>query len=128
MCGIFGYVGHDSQTGDVPDMTLAALRRLEYRGYDSWGIAVRSGAGIAVQRRVGKIGAAQTDLPFGTIGFGHTRWATHGGVTERNAHPHRDESGRLALIHNGIVENYVPLKAELLARGHRLCSARPTPK
>ncbi len=122
MCGIFGYVGRADAPVDVAGMTLAALRRLEYRGYDSWGIAVADAGAIAVQRRVGKIGAAHTDLPFGTVGCGHTRWATHGGVTERNAHPHRDESGRLALIHNGIVENYVPLKAELLARGHRFVS------
>ena len=126
MCGIFGYVGHAEHPVDVPDMTLAALKRLEYRGYDSWGIAVGDPGGIAVQRRVGKIGDAQPNLPRGSIGFGHTRWATHGGVTERNAHPHRDESHRIALIHNGIVENYAPLKASLLARGHRLLSETDT--
>ena len=118
MCGIFGYVGAADKRCDVAGMTLAALKRLEYRGYDSWGIAVADGDAVAVQRRVGKIGEATVDLPPGSLGFGHTRWATHGGVTKTNAHPHRDESRRVALVHNGIVENYTSLKAGLLARGH----------
>jgi len=118
MCGIFGYVGCAETKVDVPGMTLAALKRLEYRGYDSWGIAVRNGVGLEVEKHVGKIGLAETTLPKSTIGFGHTRWATHGGVTEPNAHPHQDESRRVALIHNGIVENYILLKAGLIARGH----------
>jgi glutamine---fructose-6-phosphate transaminase (isomerizing) len=126
MCGIFGYVGSPVQDVDVPGMTLAALKRLEYRGYDSWGIAVRNGAGIEVEKHVGKIGQASTTLPASTIGFGHTRWATHGGVTEPNAHPHQDESGRVALIHNGIVENYITLKAGLIARGHEFRSGTDT--
>ncbi len=126
MCGIFGYVGCAETTVDVPGMTLAALKRLEYRGYDSWGIAVRNGVGLAVEKHVGKIGLAETTLPMSTIGFGHTRWATHGGVTEPNAHPHQDESRRIALIHNGIVENYIMLKAGLIARGHTFRSDTDT--
>ncbi len=126
MCGIFGYVGCREKIVDVPGMTLAALKRLEYRGYDSWGIAVRNGAGLAVEKHVGKIGLAETTLPLSTIGFGHTRWATHGGVTEPNAHPHQDEARRIALIHNGIVENYIMLKAGLVARGHTFRSDTDT--
>ncbi|MHB8645582.1 MAG: glutamine--fructose-6-phosphate transaminase (isomerizing) [Thermomicrobiales bacterium] len=126
MCGIFGYVGRAETTVDVPGMTLAALKRLEYRGYDSWGIAVRNGVGLAVEKHVGKIGQATTTLPMSTIGFGHTRWATHGGVTEPNAHPHQDEARRVALIHNGIVENYIMLKAGLIARGHTFRSDTDT--
>ena len=115
MCGIFGYVG---QPADVGQMVLGALKRLEYRGYDSWGVAARQNGHIAVEKRTGKIGAATVALPPAAIGFGHTRWATHGGVTDANAHPHLDCSGRLALIHNGIIENFRPLKAELTERGH----------
>ncbi len=126
MCGIFGYVGAPDHAIDVPGMTLAALRKLEYRGYDSWGVAVGAGGAIAVDKRVGKIGQAQTDLPPGTIGFGHTRWATHGGVTQENAHPHLTEDGRIALIHNGIVENYIELKNGLRARGHQFRSETDT--
>ncbi|MDQ6834534.1 MAG: class II glutamine amidotransferase, partial [Chloroflexota bacterium] len=126
MCGIFGYVGCAETKVDVPGMTLAALKRLEYRGYDSWGIAVRNGVGLEVEKHVGKIGLAETTLPKSTIGFGHTRWATHGSVTEPNAHPHQDESRRVALIHNGIVENYIMLKAGLIARGHTFRSDTDT--
>src|SRR5215210_4191742 len=115
MCGIFGYVGRPA---DVGSMVLGALKRLEYRGYDSWGVAVRQNGHVEVQKRTGKIGGASVALPPAPIGFGHTRWATHGGVTDANAHPHLDCTGTLALVHNGIVENYRPLKAELTARGH----------
>ncbi|MGN6697156.1 MAG: glutamine--fructose-6-phosphate transaminase (isomerizing) [Thermomicrobiales bacterium] len=119
MCGIFGYVG---QPADVGGMVLGALKRLEYRGYDSWGVAIRENSHVAVQKRAGKIGDALVTLPPSGLGFGHTRWATHGGVTDSNAHPHLDCTGRLALIHNGIIENFRELRDELRTRGHRFAS------
>jgi glucosamine--fructose-6-phosphate aminotransferase (isomerizing) len=119
MCGIFGYVGEETELGPA---VLAALRRLEYRGYDSWGVAVGVNGHVEVEKRTGKIGGARVALPASDIGFGHTRWATHGGVTEPNAHPHLDCNGRLAVIHNGIVENHHSLRDELAGRGHRFRS------
>jgi glutamine---fructose-6-phosphate transaminase (isomerizing) len=115
MCGIFGYVGAERAVGPL---VLAGLRKLEYRGYDSWGVAVRRNGALAHQKQVGKIGAATVALPDATAGIGHTRWATHGAVTRANAHPHFDSTGRLALIHNGIVDNFVALRDGLAARGH----------
>ncbi|HEX5500739.1 MAG TPA: glutamine--fructose-6-phosphate transaminase (isomerizing), partial [Thermomicrobiales bacterium] len=119
MCGVFGYVG---ARADVGGSVLKALRTLEYRGYDSWGVAVAAGDAIRVEKRAGRINGATLSLPASDIGFGHTRWATHGGVTDGNAHPHLDCSGRLAIVHNGIVENHRALRAELIARGHRFRS------
>ena len=119
MCGIFGYVGEEREVGP---MVLAGLRKLEYRGYDSWGLVVRENGHLALEKQVGKIGAAAATVPAGTVGIGHTRWATHGAVTRANAHPHLDCEGKLALIHNGIVENYAVLKEQLQASGHRFVS------
>jgi glucosamine--fructose-6-phosphate aminotransferase (isomerizing) len=119
MCGIFGYVG---TRDDAAQVVLAGLKKLEYRGYDSWGIAARqNGSALArllVEKHTGKIGQATTSLPGGKSALGHTRWATHGGVTEANAHPHLDCQGRLAVIHNGIIENHTELRRDLVARGH----------
>ncbi len=116
MCGIFGYVG---TRDDAAQVVLAGLKKLEYRGYDSWGIAARqNGSALArllVEKHTGKIGQATTSLPGGPSALGHTRWATHGGVTEANAHPHLDCQGRLAVIHNGIIENHTELRRELVA-------------
>jgi glucosamine--fructose-6-phosphate aminotransferase (isomerizing) len=126
MCGIFGYVGHQSNAADI---VLAGLKRLEYRGYDSWGIAAvpDTGTRIAVKKKAGKIGIATVNnLPKSTLAFGHTRWATHGGVSDINAHPHLDCSGTIALIHNGIFENYEGIKKRLIARGHLFRSETDT--
>ena len=125
MCGIVGYVG-DEQALPV---LLDALSRLEYRGYDSAGVAVVDGA-IEVVRKAGKLAALEKELSTMTVpgrtGIGHTRWATHGGPTDRNAHPHRDCTGRIALIHNGIIENFIELREELQRGGHTLASDTDT--
>src|SRR5207244_6628926 len=127
MCGIFGYVG---TRDDAAQVVLAGLKKLEYRGYDAWGIAARqNGSALArllVEKHTGKIGQATTSLPGGASALGHTRWATHGGVTEANAHPHMDCQGRLAVIHNGIIENHAELRRELLSRGHTFASQTDT--
>jgi glucosamine--fructose-6-phosphate aminotransferase (isomerizing) len=126
MCGIVGYVGPDQALPVI----LEGLRRLEYRGYDSAGVALLDGE-LAVVKRAGKLseldGAlAEHGAPTGRIGIGHTRWATHGAPTDRNAHPHTDCEGRVAVIHNGIVENHAELRAELEKRGHTLRSETDT--
>ena len=128
MCGIVGYVGRKK----VVPVIIEGLRRLEYRGYDSAGIAVGSpsSATLEVRRAPGKLGNLEEVLrehPLdGTFGIGHTRWATHGRPTEENAHPHRDCTGRIVVVHNGIVENYLELKRELTAQGHKFVTETDT--
>ena len=127
MCGIVGYIGGREAT----DVVLNGLQRLEYRGYDSAGIAVYDpDAGLQLRRSVGKLinlqQRVQADPPRGRIGIGHTRWATHGGVTEQNAHPHRDASGTIVVIQNGIVENYLNLKGRLIELGYQFESQTDT--
>jgi glucosamine--fructose-6-phosphate aminotransferase (isomerizing) len=118
MCGIIGYIG----SKPVVPVLLEGLRRMEYRGYDSAGVAVVSPEGIALRRSAGKLAnlenAIRTQPVEGLYGVGHTRWATHGRPTEENAHPHRDCTGRIVVVHNGIIENYLELKEELQAQGH----------
>ncbi|MCR4403742.1 MAG: glutamine--fructose-6-phosphate transaminase (isomerizing) [Candidatus Acetothermia bacterium] len=126
MCGIVGYVGR----GRAKEILLESLRRLEYRGYDSAGLALIEDGELLIFKRAGKVAelermVASSDFRA-SLGIGHSRWATHGRPTDENAHPHRDCQGRLAVIHNGIIENYLPLKKELQARGHRFASETDT--
>lgn len=123
MCGIFGYVGKQDKAADI---ILEGLKLLEYRGYDSWGVAVKLGKKLVYEKHVGKIGDAKVNLSQSTLGIGHTRWATHGGVTEKNAHPHLDCTKTIAVVHNGIVENFQELKLELIAKGHKFISETDT--
>ena len=127
MCGIVGYVG-DRQAQEV---VVEGLRRLEYRGYDSAGIALASGAAVHIAKRAGKLAnldklLADEPLPGATTGVGHTRWATHGPPTDRNAHPHTDCTGRVAVVHNGILENFAQLRDQLEHRGHHMISDTDT--
>ncbi|WP_199441791.1 glutamine--fructose-6-phosphate transaminase (isomerizing) [Umezawaea beigongshangensis] len=126
MCGIVGYVGHRAAL----DVVLDGLRRLEYRGYDSAGVAVLTGdGGLSVERKAGRLTNLEARLEEvgrgafgGTAGMGHTRWATHGAPIDRNSHPHRDATGRVAVVHNGIIENFAALRAELEAAGVEMTS------
>ncbi|HEY2956199.1 MAG TPA: glutamine--fructose-6-phosphate transaminase (isomerizing) [Candidatus Eisenbacteria bacterium] len=118
MCGIVGYVGHRN----CLPILVEGLKRLEYRGYDSAGVAVQGRNGLKVVKAAGKIreleGRLAKDPPVGTAGIAHTRWATHGAPTDANAHPHTGSNGRVALVHNGIIENYLVLKSALISEGH----------
>ncbi|MEK7177555.1 MAG: glutamine--fructose-6-phosphate transaminase (isomerizing) [Patescibacteria group bacterium] len=126
MCGIYGII--NDKNNQAAQTVLEGLKKLEYRGYDSWGISIisESTQEIQVDKHIGKIGEAKTNLPKGLIALGHTRWATHGGVTDNNAHPHLDCNKKIAVIHNGIVENYQEIKEELLNKGHRFVSETDT--
>jgi glucosamine--fructose-6-phosphate aminotransferase (isomerizing) len=119
MCGIIGYIG----SKPVVPVLLDGLRRMEYRGYDSAGVALVSPEGIALRRSAGKLvnleNVLRAEPVDGVYGVGHTRWATHGRPTEENAHPHRDCTGRIVVVHNGIIENYLELKHELQQQGHQ---------
>jgi glucosamine--fructose-6-phosphate aminotransferase (isomerizing) len=127
MCGIIGYIG-DKQ---VLPVLMDGLRRMEYRGYDSAGVAIVQNGHMAVRRSAGKLGRLEESIngePIidGDYGIGHTRWATHGRPTEENAHPHRDCSGRIVVVHNGIIENYLDLKHQLEREGHRFVTETDT--
>jgi len=126
MCGIVGYTGPQSAATPL----IEGLRRLEYRGYDSAGIALGTAGKLFIGKKAGKLsnleGSLDASLPVVHSGIGHTRWATHGGPTDRNAHPHVDNDGKLAVIHNGIIENYSELRKELEARGHKFSSETDT--
>src|ERR671910_553159 len=127
MCGIVGYAGNQQA---LP-ILLEGLRRLEYRGYDSAGVAVLDGGEVQVVRKAGKLSALEQalgadDALGGVTGIGHTRWATHGQPTDRNAHPHLDCTGRVAVIHNGIIENFYTLRQQLEGEGHRFASQTDT--
>ncbi len=123
MCGIFGYVGTST---DAAKIVLEGLKLLEYRGYDSWGVSVKVAKKLSVDKHVGKIGEATVNLPNSNLGIGHTRWATHGGVVTKNAHPHLDCTQEIAVIHNGIVENYAEMKEDLIKKGHQFFSDTDT--
>jgi glucosamine--fructose-6-phosphate aminotransferase (isomerizing) len=126
MCGIIGYIGPK----EVVPVLIDALRRLEYRGYDSAGVAVVHDGRIALRRSAGKLlrleEAIAQDPLVGEYGLGHTRWATHGRPTEENAHPHRDCTGRIVVVHNGIIENYLDVKRELQKEGHQFATETDT--
>lgn len=126
MCGIVGYIGRHQAT----PFLMEGLSKLEYRGYDSAGIAVYNNGKIDVEKCVGRLDALRQKIvghePAGTVGIGHTRWATHGKPSDINAHPHTDESGQFAVVHNGIIENYMPLKQDLLKKGHHFRSETDT--
>ena len=126
MCGIVGYVGDK----EAASFLLEGLAKLEYRGYDSAGIAVFDGAKIGVEKSVGRLAALRDKLKGhelkGTMGIGHTRWATHGRPSDKNSHPHTDCSGDFVVVHNGIIENYLSLKEELIEKGHNFKSETDT--
>src|SRR6185503_14012753 len=126
MCGIVGYIGPDQAVS----VLTPALKRLEYRGYDSAGVATINGHGLEIRRAVGKIANLETAVaahrPEGRVGIAHTRWATHGRPSEANAHPQTDCARRVAVVHNGIIENHRQLRQQLVAEGHRFSSETDT--
>ena len=126
MCGIVGYIG----SKEVVSVLIEGLRKLEYRGYDSAGVAVVSHGAVTLRRSAGKLSNLErvidADPLTGDYGLGHTRWATHGRPTEENAHPHRDCTGRIVVVHNGIIENYLDLKQELQRQGHKFATETDT--
>jgi glucosamine--fructose-6-phosphate aminotransferase (isomerizing) len=126
MCSIIGIISKNI----VAPALVDSLKRMEYRGYDSVGVATLSKSGISVKKGIGKVNQVNGSLNLadmeGFVGIGHTRWATHGGVTDKNAHPHPCCSNEIAVVHNGIIENYIPLKAELTRRGHNFRSETDT--
>ncbi|WP_256002432.1 MULTISPECIES: glutamine--fructose-6-phosphate transaminase (isomerizing) [Pedobacter] len=126
MCGIVGYIGHR----EAWPIVIKGLKRLEYRGYDSAGVALLSGSELNIYKKAGKVleleNFAEGKDVSGTVGMGHTRWATHGAPSDRNSHPHTSNDGRLTIIHNGIIENYATIKEELLSRGHEFKSDTDT--
>jgi len=126
MCGIVGYIGN----GETQEILLSGLKKLEYRGYDSAGIAVFTEQGLEIQKAKGRIANLEEKLDgaplHGTAGIGHTRWATHGRPSDVNSHPHTDNSHQFSVVHNGIIENYLDLKEELIAKGHVFVSETDT--
>lgn len=131
MCGIVGYVGAGTAERDAKNVIVEGLRRLEYRGYDSAGVAVANNGVIECRKKAGKVADLEAEIADNPIassklGIGHTRWATHGGPTDANAHPHVVGDGRMAVVHNGIIENFSALKAELVDKGYRFISETDT--
>src|SRR5439155_6349490 len=126
MCGIIGYIG----SKPAPTIILEGLRRLEYRGYDSAGLCVLNDGKFELRKKAGRINdlaAVLRKQPVkGSTGIGHTRWATHGAPTDDNAHPHLDQSGKIAVVHNGVIENHQQLKERLIAKGHTFRSQTDT--
>src|SRR5882672_1770084 len=126
MCGIIGYIG----SKPAPNIIIEGLRRLEYRGYDSAGLVTINKGKFELRKKAGRINDLATVLrkqpAHGNTGIGHTRWATHGAPTDDNAHPHLDQSGRIAVVHNGVIENYDRLKQRMIATGHKFHSQTDT--
>src|SRR3989338_4768941 len=126
MCGIVGYIGEKK----AAPLLMEGLKKLEYRGYDSAGMVTLDKGTIHIRKDIGKIEQVDRKVNFssmpGSIGLAHSRWATHGGVTQKNAHPHCNRENSISLIHNGIIENYVELKNKLLAKGVQFCSETDT--
>lgn len=127
MCGIFAYVGKNDR---AQDLVFEGLKTLEYRGYDSWGVAAKSSKEFIIEKHIGKIGKSKLNKDFeklsSGLSIGHTRWATHGGVTDENAHPHLDCTKTIAVMHNGIIENFEEIREELIKKGHKFISETDT--